>query len=183
MSATITDTISVRAEKAIAAHIRGHRDANADTSTYTGDVNYDCTRGGSLSGVGIYEGRITQKRSSPSVIVMCSSTDKPWDVVEWYRATVEIKLFTHRHESASSVELAEVVHNTRSKAIYDLILNEETLKEALNRVPAPAADSRAVTEFTVMGSDLAGNSGDVSDEMLTESWTLELFCAPYDAAG
>lgn len=181
MAVTIVDTANVRAEKAVAAYIRGHRDSNADNSAFTGDIDFDCNRSGELLGIGVYEGRNTQRRTAPAISVICQSAEKPWDEVPWYKAPVMITLYTHRHEDGSSVELAEVEHNKRIKALHDLLCDEETLKAALNKPSPPTADARDVGDFTLMGLTAADSiSGDVSDEMITEVIELELFCSPFD---
>ena len=182
MAVTITDTINVRSEKAVAAYIRNERDPNSDIETFTGDIDYKCTRTGALNLIPVYEGRITQQRESPSIVVMTVGSEKPWEEVAWYLANVEIQLFTHRHEDENDTELSEVVHNQRAKAIFDLIMSEDDMKTALNKPKLPLTDTRPVDEFTLTGSMLADNSGSVTEEMFNETWILELFCSPYDAA-
>lgn len=180
MPAVQSDTINVRSEKAIGGYIRGFRDPNSDSATFEGEIDYDCTRSGVLEGVAVYDGRITQKRSSPSIVVMCASSEKPWDEAAWYKATIEIKLFTHRHESAEDVKKSEVVHNQRARAIEQLIFNEELLKEQLNKPDPALPDTRAVDQFRIEGSFPGDNTGEVSEDMIVETWELELFCYPYD---
>lgn len=183
MAVTITDTISVRAEKAFAGYVRNQRDSNSDIAIFDGDIDYKCTRTGALNLIPVYEGRITQQRESPSISVFCASTEKPWVEVAWYLATIEIGLFTHRHEDAESVELAEVVHNQRANDLFNLFMDEPTIKLALNKPKLPAADTRPVDEFTVSGAFVEDNSGSVTDEMITETWNVQLFCMPFDSVG
>ena len=181
MPVTITDLAHIRAEKAIAAHIRGHRDSNADTSTFTGNIDFDCTRSGALLDIGVYEGRNTQKRESPAISVIAQTGTKEWEEVNFWKVPVMVTLYTHRHEDADSVELAEVVHNTRIKALHDLLCDEATLQAALNKPDAPDADLRAVDDFYIEGLTAADSvSGDVSDELITEVIELEIFCYPFD---
>lgn len=181
MAVTVPDTIQARAEKAVAAYIRGTRDADADTATYTGDIDYDCTRSGDLNGIPVYEGRITQNRKTPCILVKCQHAERPYPDVSFFSAPVDIVLFTHWRESEASVELPEVKHNLRAKAIYDLIRTEAVVVEAINRPTTAEADSRDIKNFHVQGCQINEIAGDVQEGQITEAWELELWCYPFDA--
>lgn len=180
MAVTISDTITVRAEKAVAAYLRGHRDDNADDEAFSGDIDFACSRSGDLNGVNILEGRNTSRRVNPSIVVTCQQAEKLWDEADLYRVVVEVTHRTHRHESGSSVEKAEVKHNARSKTLLDLIRSEEELKAAMNKPELPTADSRDVIDFTIEAGWMSNHYGEIQSEEIHETFEIELICYPFD---
>ena len=180
MPVASTETADARAEKALAAYLRGHRDANSDTATFAGTIDLDSNRAGALSTIPIHEGRQTQNLVSPSVVVSCQRAQQMYTGVGWYQVTAEIILTTNRQEDDASTEYAEVVHNARSKAIEDLVIDEATMQLALN-LPAVGTDARAVDEFTLHGSWLETNAGEIVEGKFVETWELMLICSPWDA--
>lgn len=181
MSITITDTPDVLTEKALAAFIRTYRDDRAGDSLEANSIPLHCTREGSLNGVNVYEGRQTEQRGYPAIVVACPSYQRLYESAGWFSVTVEVALFTHRNESQNAVERAEVVHGERCKALMDLLQEEDTIKAGLNKPEPPDSDTRDVKNITVMGAYLEGGSASVESNAHVQRWDLTLIVGAYDA--
>lgn len=182
MAVTVSDTINSRAEKAVAAYIRGFRDPLADDSTYSGAIDLDCNRAGPLDGIAVHEGRSTQSRQSPCIVVACASSAKPWQDERWYQLNLEITLITHWREDDDNLQKPEIAHSDRSLALGNLLFCEDDVKAAINKPEIPATDGRGVKDFSVMGAWIENQQGEVREGMIAEMFELALFCCPYDAA-
>lgn len=176
-----TESINPRAEKAIAAYLRGHRDPLADDENNDGALDYLSNRSGAMLGLPIHEGRSTQQRQSPCVVVSCATSERPYTEAPWYVATVEITLITNRHEDENGLEKAEVIHNARAAQIQALIEDEEGMKAAVNCPPIPDEDLRGVTGFHLMGLDYGNQQAEARENLIAELFELRLFCGPFDA--
>lgn len=181
MSITISDTVDIRLEKAIAAYIRGFRDPQSDFAEDADEIDLAGIRAGALEGIKVFEGRQTENRGYPCVIVAADSVEQPILGARWYSVTVSIELHTHRNEDREGVMRAEVVHASREKALNDLLDDEGTLRLALNRPTPPIPDERAVSDLTVIGLQSLQTSADVANEAFVKRWELTLMVVPWDA--
>ena len=180
-SVPITGSVPDLTEAAVAAFIRGTRDANADSATTTSTISLESTRSGSLNGLIIQEGRTTQARTYPSAVVEAQARQE-FPGEEVYLATVRVRLETHRHESAGGVTRAEVKHKERADELAALLRDEAALRAGLN-APLHGTDSRDVTGFSVQALLSFDHNGQAAQDLLEDIFTLDLVVYPFDAAG
>lgn len=179
MSATRTEPADMKLEKAVAAYLRAYRDPNADNIEHDGEIERACSRAGHLAGVNIYEGRSTDPRSFPSIVVECSQSTKLFTDADWFEVRCDIQLFTHRNESELGVKRAEIAHAYRAGDLEDLLCIED-MQAAINKAPA-IPDVRDVTGITIMGGYHEDSAPSIVGDAHVQAWSLILTVMPSDA--
>ena len=180
MSITITEPADMKLEKAFAAYIRSYRDPNADRAEFDSDIETACTRAGHLSGVNIYEGRRTDSREFPAVIIECAQSKRLYPDADWFEVQCEIQLLTHRNESERGTKRSEIAHAYRAGDL-EALLDIDTIKAAINKAPA-IPDVRDVTGITIMGGYHDDTAASIVGDAHVQTWSMTMIVAPWDAA-
>lgn len=167
-------------EKALAAYIRGARDANADDATHSGALDLDCQRSGDLNGVPVHEGRQEERMQSPLIMVRGISSDRPIFGAEFRECQVEVLLHTSRQEDSGSTESSEVLFNARSGALDALLCDEDVLKAALSKPPAGGVDNREITGIDVPLIWLSDEALAADSDTWQLTFTLTAHVYPFD---
>lgn len=164
-----------KAEQAIAGYLRGHRDSNSDEATFTGSIDYSCSLVSDLNGVDVVEGRTTERRSDSLVIVTCETGEKPYIGLDLFECEVSLMLLTNRHLDSNNTEHAEAIHSKRSKAIIDMLMDEDAIKASLN-----GAETRIVEDFRIEAAWLESHNGEIYDDGMVDTYVIKVFCYPFE---
>lgn len=164
-------------ERALAAHIRGERDPNADDSTFAGQLDLACTRTGTLNGVNVHEARQGARVQSPCIMVSCANVSTPFWGAPFRQCSVEVLYQESRREDSDDTQQAEVIFNERVDALTTILSDEQALATALSKPADGSVDGREITGIHVPLIN-------ISDEALAADadvwqWTLTLTADVY----